>query len=216
MMGIEGTRPEGPVRPVTLTKGFWIGQYEVTQPQYQAVMGTNPSHFRGDTLPVENVNWMAAKEFCKKLSQKESKTYALPTEAQWEYVCRAGTTTEYSYGSVGSNLYAYGNPGNYLDDFGWYRNNSDQKTHPVGQKKPNPWGLYDIHGNVWEWCSDWYAPYYAGMQLDPCGSGSGTFRVLRGGSWCGNDWFCGSAFRYGDLPDTKDSRYGFRIVCLDF
>jgi len=157
---------------VTLTKPFWLGRTEVTQGQWEAVMGNNPSHFKGKDLPVEQVSWDDAQEFCKKLNEKSllpaGWQWALPTEAQWEYACRAGTTGDYA---------------DSLDDMAWYSANIDSKTHAVATKKANAWGLHDMHGNVWEWCADRYGAYPTGAVTDPTGSNSGSIRVARGGSW---------------------------------
>jgi formylglycine-generating enzyme required for sulfatase activity len=131
---------------VTISKPFYMGETEVTQAQYEAVMGTNPSHFKGATNPVECVCWDYATEFCKKLSDKTRQAVRLPMEAEWEYACRAGTATAFSFGDADSTI----------GDYAWYGANSGGTTHPVGQKKPNAWGLYDMHGNVWEWCADWF------------------------------------------------------------
>jgi formylglycine-generating enzyme required for sulfatase activity len=163
---------------VTLTQAFHLGQYEVTQEQYERVMGKNPSKFKGKQNPVEMVKWNDAVEFCRKLSElSEEKSagivYRLPTGAEWEYSCRAGTTTKYSFGDSSSEL----------GDYAWYSKNSGKTTHPVGGKKPNPWGLYDMHGNVWEWCQDRYGDYPSGSVTDPTGAASGSVRVSRGGSW---------------------------------
>ena len=154
--------------------------YEVTQEQYERVMGKNPSRFKGPQLPVERVSWKAAVSFCTKLSafpeeQAAGRTYRLPTEAEWEYACRAGSTTDFCFGDA-----EWG-----LDDYAWYEDNSDHRTHPVGQKRPNAWGLYDMHGNVWEWCADWHdeAYYEASPVDDPQGPATGVDRVGRGGSW---------------------------------
>ena len=174
MMGSEkGDSSEKPVHKVTLTKGFYIGVYEVTQEEWEKVMGSNPSHFKGRKNPVERVSWEDAQEFARKLSEKENVMYRLPTEAEWEYACRAGTTAEYYWGDDGIGRYA------------WYIGNQDGTTHPVGQKKPNAWGLYDMSGNVWEWCGDWYSPAYPADKeaVDPKGAAGGSFRVFRGGSW---------------------------------
>jgi formylglycine-generating enzyme required for sulfatase activity len=194
-----------------------MGKYEVTQKEYQAVMGTNPSSFNGGTLPVERVSWYDAVNYCNALSKKEGLTpaytvngtnvtwfrgangYRLPTEAEWEYACRAGTTTPYSSGSS-------------VDAAGWYGNNSGSVTQPVGQKQANAWGLYDMHGNVWEWCWDWYGNYSSGSQTDPTGAASGSFRVLRGGGWDGLASYLRSAFRDGHNPSSQFSNYGFRLV----
>ncbi|MEI7835470.1 MAG: formylglycine-generating enzyme family protein [Planctomycetota bacterium] len=196
-------RDEGPQRQVTISKAFYMGRYEVTQEQYEAVMGANPSHFKGAQNPVEMVSWHVAVEFCKKLSQKTGKTAGLPTEAQWEYACRAGTKTSFEFGDDDTNLH----------DYAWYWVNSESKTHPVGQKKPNAWGLYDMPGNVWEWCSDWHADSYANAGTsDPQGPGSGTNRVLRGGSWHSNPRYCRSASRLRDTPDFRFGLIGFRVA----
>ena len=182
-----------------------MGVYEVTQEQYEAVMGTNPSMFKGPENPVEQVSWNDAVEFCKKLSTKTGKMVRLPTEAQWEYACRAGSKTAFGYGDDAD----YSN----LGDYAWYTNNSESKTHPVGQKKPNAWGLYDMHGNVWEWCSDWHAESYANAKTtDPQGPGSGTHRVVRGGGWCNDPQGCRSAFRFRLTPDRRDYNIGFRVA----
>ena len=182
---------------VTLTKGFWMGKYEVTQAQWESVMGNNPSEFKGDNRPMENVSWNDCQEFCKKTGLQ------LPTEAQWEYACRARSTEEYA--GLG-NLTT------------WYDDNSDGATHPVGTKLPNAWGLYDMHGNVWEWCADWYNEYPSGAQTDPQGpssgmsNGWGPFRVYRGGSWDSSASSCTSSYRNGYIPSTADNSKGFRLV----
>jgi formylglycine-generating enzyme required for sulfatase activity len=158
---------------VAITKPFYIGATEVTQAQYQAVMGTNPSYFKGPANPVEQVSWDEATEFCKKLSEKSRQTFRLPTEAEWEYACRVGTQTGYSFGDKPSDL----------GEYAWYGKGGGNKSHPAGQKKPNAWGLYDMHGNVLEWCADWLGDYPKGAVTDPQGPQSGTYRVTRGGSW---------------------------------
>jgi formylglycine-generating enzyme required for sulfatase activity len=150
-----------------------MGVTEVTQAQYEAVMGTNPSYFKGQTNPVENAFWEDATEFCKKLSEKTRQTVRLPTEAEWEYACRAGTQTAFSFGDDPSAL----------GDYAWHAGNSGERSHPVGQKKPNAWGLYDMHGNIWEWCADRYGKYPKGFATDPSGPTTGDTRVSRGGSW---------------------------------
>jgi len=195
---------EGPQRRVTISKPFYMGVTEVTQDQYAAIMGKNPSKFSGLTNPVEQVSWNDAVEFCKALSKKTGKTVRLPTEAEWEYACRAGSKTRHSFGDGDRDLGAYA----------WYNENSDEKTHPVGKKKPNAWGLYDMHGNVWEWCSDWYAESYAGLKTtNPQGSGSGKYRVLRGGSWNSSPLSCRSAIRIGSSPAYRYGIFvGFRVV----
>jgi formylglycine-generating enzyme required for sulfatase activity len=196
---------EGPQRIVTISKAFYMGIYEVTQEQYEAVMGTNPSNFKGAKNPVEQVSWNDAVEFCKKLSAKMGKTVRLPTEAEWEYACRAGSKTAFGYGDTDAAL----------NEYAWYTNNSGDKTHPVGLKKPNAWGLYDMHGNVWEWCSDWFSESYANAKTtDPQGADFGTDRILRSGSWYGGPKFCRSACRRRGDPDFRDYIHGFRVVSV--
>jgi len=204
MMG-EGTMLVfGPKHEVTISKPFYMGVTEVTQAQYQAVMGTNPSNFKGAANPVETVSWNDATEFCKKLSEKTRQTVRLPTEAEWEYACRAGTQTAYSFGDDPSAL----------GDYAWWVKNSGNTTHPVGQKKPNSWGLYDMHGNVWEWCADWLGEYPKGPVTDPCGPATGSdSRVRRGGA----GFFVGTvafrcAFRFGLDPSRRDFSLGFRCA----
>jgi formylglycine-generating enzyme required for sulfatase activity len=195
---------EGPQHEVTLSKPFYMGVTEVTQAQYQAVIGSNPSQFEGPTNPVEMVSWDDGAGFCKKLSEKARQAVRLPTEAEWEYACRAGTKTRFCFGDADEGL----------GDYAWYSANSEQKTHPVGQKKPNAWGLYDVHGNVWQWCADWYGDYPKGAVTDPQGTASGSQRVLRGGSWISSPGLCRAAHRYRLNPDYRYDIYGFgfRVV----
>jgi formylglycine-generating enzyme required for sulfatase activity len=210
-MGSNDQDNEKPIHTVTITKGYFMGIYEVTQEQYQKVMGTNPSAFKGSNLPVENVSWNDAVEFCKEVSEKEGKTYRLPTEAEWEYACRAGTTTKFSFGNSESQLGYYA----------WYKQNSGDKTHPVGEKKPNAWGLYDMQGNVWEWCLDWYAKnwYSKGPAENPLNEryGDKWGRVLRGGGWDASPaYFCSVSLRLNYCyPSVRIENVGFRVV-LDF
>jgi len=197
----------GEAHKVTLTKPFELGVYEVTQEQYQKVMGSNPSGFKGPQNPVEQVSWNDAVAFCRKLSELPSEksggyVYRLPTEAEWEYACRAGTTTTYSFGDSESELGAYA----------WYIDNSGRTTHPVGGKKPNAWGLYDMHGNVFEWCQDWLGDYPSGSVTDPTGAASGSARVYRGGSWDDYAGSCRSANRYRNSPEFRDDYLGFRVL----
>jgi formylglycine-generating enzyme required for sulfatase activity len=194
---------EGPVHDVTLD-GFWLGKHEVTQAQYEAVTGKNPSHFKGASLPVETVRWDDAMDFCRRLSQRTGKTYTLPSEAQWEYACRAGSQTRFCFGDSDSGLDAYA----------WYSGNSGSKTHPVGEKSPNAWGLHDMHGNVWEWCSDWDGPYSSGSVRNPTGPSDGSDRVLRGGGWGGSPQGCRSAYRYGYTPGDSYVFLGFRVLAV--
>jgi len=231
------TEYETPVHTVTLS-GFSIGKYEVTQAQYRAVMGYNPSAFSKDAdrgenknkRPVENVTWYDAIEFCNKLSKRDglqavynisdripkkgypiksatvtadrSKNgYRLPTEAQWEFACRAGTTTSWFSGTEDT-----------LDNYAWYDANSNEKTHEVGKKSPNAFGLYDMHGNVWEWCWDRYGDYSGEAQTDPQGVSSGADRVFRGGSWRSSAVGVLSAYRDYVNPNNRGDILGFRII----
>jgi formylglycine-generating enzyme required for sulfatase activity len=189
---------------VTLTKPFFMAATPVTQAQWEAVMGSRPSNFQGDNLPVEQVSYDEAAEFCRKLSVKENKHYRLPTEAEWEYACRAGTNTPYNTGS----------DENALGEAGWYSANSGGQTHPVGQKQHNAWGLYDMHGNVWQWCSDWYGTYPNGQTTDPRGAATVRDRVLRGGSWHDPAQRCRSARRRYSAPDAHYYSIGFRVVMV--
>ena len=192
---------------VTLTKPFMLGMYEVTQFQYEQVMGKNPSTFKRSNNPVEHVSWANAVEFCRKLSELPAekaagRVYRLPTEAEWEYACRAGTTTEYSFGNRPA-LFAHA----------WFDGNSKDTTHPVGGKNRNAWGLYDMHGNVSEWCQDWYGDYRSGTGVDPTGAAPGSYRVIRGGSYRDPAELYQSAYRYWFTPSARFYFLGFR-VCL--
>ncbi len=170
-------------------------------------MRGNPSHFRGADHPVEGVGWEDAVEFCRRLSELPAEkaagnVYRLPAEAEWEYACRAGTTTNYSFGDGASDL----------GDYSWFYNNSGQTTHPVGGKKPNAWGLFDMHGNVFEWCQDWYGEYPIGTITDPTGADRGSRRVGRGGSWNATARVCQSTHRFRLNPAYRFSRnFGFRV-----
>jgi formylglycine-generating enzyme required for sulfatase activity/serine/threonine protein kinase len=187
---------------VTITRPFYMGIHEVTQEQYEAMMGNNPSNFKGAKNPVEQVSHDDAVAFCRKLSQPTGKTVRLPTEAEWEYACRAGTTSRFSFGDSDSSL----------SDHAWYSGNSGRQTHSVGGRKPNAWGLYDMHGNVWEWCSDWYGEYPSGNSIDPKGPNNGSIRVLRGGSWGHDPQDCRSAGRSRGAPGGAVNDDGFRVV----
>jgi formylglycine-generating enzyme required for sulfatase activity len=198
---------EKPQHTVWISKAFYLGVTEVTQEQYERVMGANPSTFKGAQLPVEKVSWDDAVEFCRKLSvlsaeRSAGRVYRLPTDAEWEYACRAGSRTKWSFGDAESS------PG----DYAWYWDNSGNKTHPVGTKKPNAWGLYDMHGNVWEWCLDWYDGYASTPMDDPVGPATGSLRVSRGGGWSSDAGYCRSAFRSGRAPDSRYDFLGFRLV----
>ena len=198
----DASDDEKPQHRVRITQPFYLGVYQVTQGQYRAVTGANPSHFKGsDDLPVESVSWHDAIAFCNKLSEREGlkpyyqldaatrsggEGYRLPTEAEWEYACRAGSTTRYSFGDDAASL----------GEYAWFNGNSGGKTHPVGQKRPNAFGLYDMHGNVWEWCWDVYAAYNANSPgADPDGPSGASGRVIRGGCW-------------GDFPRDVGRRTG--------
>ena len=204
-MGSEnGEEDEQPIHSVTLSD-YYIGETEVTQALWQAVMGSNPSEFEGDNLPVEMVNWDDCQKFISKLNQMTGKTFALPTEAQWEYAARGGNKSQ-GYEYSGSNN---------IDDVAWYWDNSSEQTHPVGTKMANELGLYDMSGNVLEWCSDWYGDYSSSSQTDPTGSSTGSLRVLRGGSWRHDASDCCSTYRGGGNPDSRYYLNGFRLVLLD-
>ena len=224
---------EKPEHQVTLS-AFKMGRYPITQEQYQDVTGKNPSYFQGDSYkpaggedqgsrPVENISWLEAIEFCNALSKKEGKTpaytvrdasrpevswdknadgYRLPTEAEWEYACRAGTATQYSFGNDDSNI----------DAHAWYEDNACEYTHEVGKNKANPWGLYDMLGNVWEWCWDWYDSYQSGHQTNPDGAVSGNFRVVRGDSWRSSSAAARSAYRGNNSSGDRYGDLGFRLV----
>ncbi|TRT79494.1 MAG: serine/threonine-protein kinase pkn1 [Microcystis sp. M_OC_Ca_00000000_S217Cul] len=198
---------------------FAIGKYPVTQAQYEAVMGTNPSRFKNNPQnPVEDVSWNDAQAFCQKLSQITGKTYRLPTEAEWEYACRAGTTTPYYFGDAGTTTpYYFGDDANQLGDYAWYFDNSQGTTHPVGQKKPNAWGLYDMSGNVWEWCEDNWHYSYIGAPRDGSAwlTNDNDDKIVRGGSWYNISIVCRSAFRNssGRSVFFINSSCGFRVVC---
>lgn len=203
---------------VTISRPFWMGKYPVTQSQWEAVMGDNPSRFKeaGKDAPVENVSWEEAMEFCREVNRREAREgrlpqgyeFTLPTEAQWEYACRAGTTTVFHFGDSlsshqanfdGNHPYGDAEEGPFLDT-----------TTPVGKYRPNAWGLYDMHGNVWEWCHDWFGNYPSGSVTDPAGPNSGTDRVRRGGSWIYDGKYCRSANRGRVTPGFRNLTLGFR------
>ena len=193
---------DNPQHRVTLSKGFWMGVYPVTQAQWQAVMGYNPSHFRGDDRPVEMVSWDDCQEFCQKMAELTGKPIRLPTEAEWEYACRAGTTGEYFSG----------NGEDALKKVGWYNGNSGKQTHAVGEKKvANRWGLHDVHGNVWEWCQDLYAALGSENIKDPVHLQNGDARVFRGGSWNDTAEGCRAAYRTWRAPGVRYNYLGLRV-----
>ena len=192
---------EKPVHSVTLSS-YYIGKTEVTQALWQAVMGSNPSYFKGSALPVESVSWDDCQEFIQKLNRLTGRNFRLPTEAEWEFACRGGNNSR-GYKYSGSND---------IDNVAWYWDNSGGKTHPVGTKAPNELGIYDMSGNVWEWCSDWYADYTSYSQTDPTGPQSGSGRVRRGGGWgyCARD--CRSSNRDGRIPTYRIIHLGLRLA----
>ena len=208
MGSTNGASNERPVRNVNITRSFYLQRTEVTQGQWREVMGTNPSHFSscGDMCPVEQVSWDDIQEFLAALNAMDpGKNYRLPTEAEWEYAVRTGTTGD--YGGMGS-----------LNEMGWYGDNSENRTRPVALKQPNAWGLYDMHGNVWEWVNDWFsAEYYQycvdnGINKDPPGPATGSRRVLRGGSCYDFASFARSASRYSVSPSLRNNLNGFRLA----
>lgn len=192
-----------PTHSVTLNT-FMIGKYEITQKLWNAVMATNPSEFKGDSLPVENVNWDDIQQFIAKLNHITAKKYRLPTEAEWEYAARGGNQS-LGYTYAGSND---------INEVAWYDRNSGKTTHPVGTKAPNELGIYDMSGNVCEWCNDWYSStFYANSpSINPSGPSSGSDRVLRGGSWNDDNFTCRSARRYGVTPTNGYDNIGARLV----
>ena len=187
-------------RRVRITRGFYIGVTEVTQARWQAVMGFNRSEVKSDDLPVSRISWSHAVEFCRRLTKRDGKSYRLPTEAEWEYACRAGSPGPFA--GTGK-----------LDEMGWHIDNSDEQPHPAAQKKPNAWGLYDMHGNVAEWCADRYAREYpSGEAADPTGPAAGTSRVARGGSCKHFARACRSAARASYNPAYQLQQLGLRVV----
>ena len=228
----EPERDDGEVQHQVTVSSFYLGKYEVTQKEWYDIMGTTVRQQRdkadksasiygeGDNYPMYYVSWFEAVEYCNKRSQKEGLTpaytingtnvtwnrsasgYRLPTEAEWEYACRAGTTTAYNTGASISN------------NTGWYSDNRITTAHPVGQKPANTWGLHDMHGNVYEWCWDWYGDYASGAQNDPTGASSGSGRVARGGGWftLARYGYIRSAARSGHTPTYRDAVFGFRVL----
>jgi formylglycine-generating enzyme required for sulfatase activity len=236
-MGSPVSEPNssGEVQHSVTVSSFYMGKHEVTQREWREVMGNNPSYFKGDDLPVEQVSWYEVVEYCNKRSQREGLTlaytingtnimwnrnvhqadpqlagYRLPTEAEWEYACRAGTTTPYSTGNNITTSQANYN-GNYPYN-GNTKGTYQEKTTSVGSFAPNVWGLYDMHGNVYEWCWDWYGDYAQGTQTDPAGAGSGSHRVDRGGSWVSYAQDLRSAYRGSGAPASRYGNVGFRLV----
>jgi formylglycine-generating enzyme required for sulfatase activity len=200
-----GLDDERPVTTVVITKPFWLGKTEVTQAQWAAVMERNPSRNKGGDLPVEMVTWDDAMAFCQKLTEREyaagrlpaGYVYTLPSEAQWEYACRAGTTGDFA--------------GN-IAEMAWYDQNSGERTQPVATKQANAWGLYDMHGNVWEWTRSRYGDYPGGSVKDYEGPDSGSNRVYRGGAWMHDSGFCRASYRASGVPEVRSSFLGFRLA----
>ena len=193
---------EKPTHQVTLTNDYYIGKYEVTQALWQAVMNSNPSNFKGDNLPVEQVSWDDCQKFISKLNSITGKTFRLPTEAEWEYAARGGKKSR-GYQYSGSSI---------ISDVAWCYVNSDSKTHAVGTKQSNELGIYDMTGNVWEWCQDWYGSYSSSSQVNPTGDNSGSNRVNRGGSWSYAARVCRSSYRDSIAPDYRNDDLGLRLV----
>lgn len=196
---------------VTLTQDYWLGKFEVTQAEYEALMGTNPSHFVGDPArPVDKVSHAAAVAFCELLTQRERASgrlpigyeYRLPTETEWEYACRAGSTNHFSFGDDEA----------LADQHAWTEENSEGSTHPVGLKSPNPWGLHDMHGNVWEWCQDWFADVPDADSTDPTGPAVGQYKVFRGGGWNHEIKFARASNRFMMAPSNGIYFVGFRLA----
>jgi uncharacterized protein (TIGR02996 family) len=214
LMGWTDFDAENLVHRVTLTAGYFLGVHPVTQGQWQVVMGTDPSRLKGPNRPVENVSWDQCQEFCVKLTAHRNGrgTVGLPTEAQWEWACRAGTTTHFHFGDVPDTDRI-----NYNGSYYWNgskKGKNRAQTTDVDSFAPNPWGLLDLHGNVWEWCADTYAPYTRNEQIDPIGKSENAGfieRVMRGGSWGGAPQLCRAAFRSGGAPALRSSSVGFRV-----
>ena len=204
-MGDE-TCPDARPHEVTLSKDYWLQATETTQAQWQAVMGENPSNFKGADRPVDQVSWIDCRLFMQRLNEKAKADLkgwkaALPTEAEWEYACRAGSKGKWCFGDDKSKL----------GEYAWFNENSDNQPHPVGKKKPNAWGLYDMHGNLWEWCEDWYGEYPENAVKDPTGPEKGEMRVQRGGTWVGTDLHARSANR-GSVPPARRLIQGLRTA----
>ena len=196
---------EYPVHKVTIKNSFYLGKSSVTQKQWKKIMGNNPSHFKGEDRPVEMISWKEVQAFVQKLNAKESTDkYRLPSEAEWEYACRAGTQTRYFFGDDESKL----------NEYAWYAENSGSKTHSISQKKPNPWGLYDVHGNVWEWVQDEWHENYNGAPSNGIvwKDEDSSDRVSRGGSWYCTTLFCRSAGRFKREAESRFSNLGFRLL----
>jgi formylglycine-generating enzyme required for sulfatase activity len=220
VMGDDAGEPEERPAHTVRVSGFYIDTGEVTQKDYEALVGRNPSKFKGPDRPVDSVSWFAAVQYCNARSAKEglkpsydlralacdfsADGYRLPTQAEWEYACRAGTRSRYSFGDDAAELAAYG----------WFKENSAKATHPGRGKAPNPWGLYDMCGNVMEWCNDFYAAGYGAAEsvaVDPRGPAEGTKRVIRGGSWASDAASCRSSARAAEAPGLADACFGIEV-----
>ena len=201
IMGGDDSSDQMPTHSVTLSS-YYICKYEVTQALWRAVMGSNPSKFKGDNLPVEQVSWNDCQTFINRLNSYTGRNFRLPTEAEWEFAARGGNYSRH-YKYSGSN---------YIGDVAWYTDNSGNRTHPVGTKQANELGLYDMSGNVWEWCSDWYGSYSSYSQSNPTGATSGFGRVERGGNWCGLARYCCSSHRSYYAPGNSFDDLGLRLV----
>ena len=199
--GSDAESDEKPTHSVTLSS-YYICKYEVTQALWRAVMGSNPSYFKGDNLPVECVSWNDCQTFINRLNSYTGRNFRLPTEAEWEFAARGGNYSRH-YKYSGSN---------YIGDVAWYTDNSGSRTHPVGTKQANELDLYDMSGNVWEWCSDWYGSYSSYSQSNPTGAASGSCRVGRGGGWYFSARNCRSSYRVNDAPGNSDNGLGLRLV----
>jgi formylglycine-generating enzyme required for sulfatase activity len=203
-------RDEGPAHEVTLTQGFYFGVHEVTQAQWSAVMGSNPAVFRrgpdAPRRPVESVSWLDCQRFIARLNALGVGRFRLPTEAEWEYAARAGSTARFPWGDDANESAVHRHA--------WANSRSYAITHPVGEKPPNAWGLFDLHGNVWEWCSDWYGPYADGPQRDPTGPAAGREKVFRGGSWYDFPVSLRSANRHRHDPEGRYTAVGLRLVWM--
>lgn len=213
-----GESDESPPHKVTLTYPYHIGKYPVTQHEFLTVMGTNPSHFASPKNPVEQTDWHVACDFCRKLTEMarlsglipEGSFFRLPTEAEWEFACRAPDPDDLRNNRT--KAYFFGDDPGVLADYAWFEANSGLCTHPVGLKRPNTRKIFDMHGNVGEWCYDWFAPYPAMDVTDPCGPSDGRRKVRRGGCWASIPARCRSASRIGVLPNTRTDMLGFRVV----
>jgi formylglycine-generating enzyme required for sulfatase activity len=201
----DGEDDEAPETPAVISKGFWLGKYEVTQEEWRSIMNLRPSHYKGDLRPVEFISWTSANEFCQRLTQRERMAgriprgyvYRLPTEAEWEYACRVGQE---------------GEPAGVTPETGWFAANAKEMTHPVGTKAPNRLGLFDMFGNVAEWCGDWFAKYPGHTVTDYDGPGSGDFRVARGGCAFDIAYGCRPAYRTGAEPAVRSAGIGMRLA----